>query len=671
VPVPTPVIPAPPAVVVELPGRPEPQGAPAKSGRLVEYGIGDPSPEEQAYVEFVNRARMHPVDEGFILATSDDPDLQAAYQFFQVDLQRVVNEIALYPPVQPLAIEPRLTAAARGHTAYMLTNAVQSHDEYDPATGAFRNSISQRVLGAGYPGNLFGESVYSFARSVLHGHAGFEVDWGTGDPGDGGVQRPPGHRDSNHDARYREIGVGVILGNRTGVFPATTNGTVTPPVITPRQTNTVGPQLVTINFGSRPGLPPLVTGVAYYDINTNGFYDVGEGIPGVRVESPQGGAFATTGRSGGFTVPAAIGPNTVRFLGDGLATVTRDLTLNTAANVKSDLVLPYVGAAVAGPAVASTTSGNLFRVGAVFGASAYEWGAVRIVPFTAVDGAEGGATNFIANVFPGWNPVRTDGTRSSGQRSYQLVLTNNFPDQSLVFRPTFRPGPVASLRLQSYFGFTTTNQIADVDVSTDDGATWSNVSSRRGRGFNVQPSGGTQPVSVPLGAFAGRDIRVRLRFYADGQYYINTTPSFGWHIDDIVFTDVTAGAEPATNAVPAGRTFEFRPGVPGNYELRGRPVVAGRPLPFSVPATVVAQASVAPGGPITLGGLRILPGRRLALDFAMPFGVAGGWTLEGAPAPGGPWSPALAATLTTNTPGAYVFTFDAPVNSGFYRVSVR
>lgn len=84
------------------------------------------------------------------------------------------------------------------------------------------------------------------------------------------------------------------------MIPAVTHIDGTNVVITPAVTNTVGPSLVTLDFGSRADLQPMVTGVVYYDFNTNGFYDVDEGVPGVRVEGPTSGWFAQTRSSGGM-----------------------------------------------------------------------------------------------------------------------------------------------------------------------------------------------------------------------------------------------------------------------------------------------------------------------------------------------------------------------------------
>ena len=43
-----------------------------------EYSIGDPSSVEQMYLEYINRARALPWEEGCLLATVSDPEIQNA-----------------------------------------------------------------------------------------------------------------------------------------------------------------------------------------------------------------------------------------------------------------------------------------------------------------------------------------------------------------------------------------------------------------------------------------------------------------------------------------------------------------------------------------------------------------------------------------------------------------
>ena len=649
--------PAPPAVYLERnpsPVREEGRPVrPADSKALVEYMIGDPTPEEQAYLERVNRARLRPWEEGFLLATSTDPDILEAYRFFSVDLQRAVDEIALYPVVQPLSFEPRLTEAARGHTRYMMERAVQAHEERDPVTGAVVNNIAERVTAAGYPWTAAGESIYAYSRNVEHGHAGFEIDWG---PGDGGVQRPPGHRDNNHNAAFREAGVGVLAGTRT--------------VVTATSTNTVGPQLVTIDFGRRSDTAPKATGVAYYDVDGNGRYDVGEGIPGVRIESAAAGAFATTRRSGGYTVPIPAGAGRLRFLVDSAEVTNVAVTGVLDQNVKVDLALPYVGPVAGGPAIVPAGGVGIFGFVPLPGAVEHRSILSRVDPYSFVDGAEGGATNMDVSVSPGWNPVKT-GAGATGQRWYQMVHATP-ADQSLTVRPVLRPGVTATVQFRSMLGFSTVSQTALVEVSRVGSQEWTAVFTRPGWGTNNFSQTAFANQSASLAAFAGADVRVRFRYrIGNGTYYNQSGPSFGWNLDEIRFTDTEVLGNPVTNSVVAGAPVVLEPEAAGRFELAIQPVLAGVPLPAGRPVSITAGPGAALGGGIVVESLARKPAGGFELVFGLRSGVAAGWFLEGAPSPAGPWAEVGGATRTRTAPGRYRYDLPSDTGTRFLRVSTR
>lgn len=620
---------------------------------LVEYSIGDPSPLEQEYLERINRARSRPWEEGFLLATSTNADVQRAFQFFGVDLQRAIDEIALYPVVQPLSFEPRLTEAARGHTRYMFERGVQEHEERDPVTGAVLNSIGERVTASAYPWTAVGESIFAFAQGVEHGHAGFEIDWG---PGDGGVQRPPGHRDNNHSAAYREVGVGVLEGTRT--------------VVTATSTNTVGPQLVTIDFGRRFETTPKATGVAFYDVNTNGLYDAGEGIPGVRVESPGASAFATTRRSGGYTVPIAEGAGRVRFLIGGNEISGVSVTGVFDRNEKVDLVLPYRAPVPAGPGILPPGGVGVFGFTPLPGAEAHQAVVSRIEPYAFVDGAEGGATNMVAAVSAGWNPVKT-GAGATGQRWYQLVHATP-SDQVLTVLPVLRAGSGATVHFRSMLGFSTTAQTALVEVSRLGSTDWTPVFTRPGWGTNNVSQTTFTNQSASLAAFAGSDIRVRFRYrIGSGLYYNQSGPSFGWNLDEIRFTDTEVLGSRTTNTLALGSPLVLEPESAGRLELAILPVMAGTVLPAGTPTPVAVGAGAVLGGQIVVESFVRRPAGGYEVHVALRGGVAAGWFLEGAPAPGGPWTEVAGATPIHTAPGRR--RFDLPADSGtrFFRVSTR
>ncbi|HMJ07333.1 MAG TPA: FG-GAP-like repeat-containing protein [Chthoniobacterales bacterium] len=274
------------------------------------YSIGSPTPEEQLYLEYINRARANPRAEGIRLAITTDAHVLSSYQYFGVNLVLFQAQLAVLPSLPPLSMNATLTTVARAHTQDMYTNHYQGHNGTDGSTPG------SRIIGSGYTGNAgysYGESVYSYAFSVFYGHAGFEVDWG-GSPATGGMQFPPGHRENTHGA-FRDIGIGVVLGSNQGV----------------------GPQLVTQDFGMRSDSKPLITGVVYQDRNANGFYDLGEGMGGVTVTVTGSSYYAVSASSGGYSVPVpANGTYAVTFSGAQVPSAQRTAVVTGGNNVKLD-----------------------------------------------------------------------------------------------------------------------------------------------------------------------------------------------------------------------------------------------------------------------------------------------------------------------------------------------
>jgi hypothetical protein len=279
------------------------------------YSIGDPTNEEQYYLELINRARANPTVEGVRLATTTDSNVLSAYSSFGVNLVLMQSQFALLPPAPPLSMNATLTTAARAHSQNMLQNNYQGHSGPD---GSLTTRLQNYTAGAN--GWSIGENVYAYSKSVWYGHAGFEVDWG-GSVTSGGMQSPPGHRQNIHSTTFREVGIGVVLGSNGG-------------------SGGVGPQLVTQDFGMVGGLPPFVTGVVYRDLNSNGSYEPGEGVGGVTVTVSNTNSYAVTASSGGYSVPVAGSGNyTVTFSGGSVPTNQKSVSVSNGQNVKSDYVV--------------------------------------------------------------------------------------------------------------------------------------------------------------------------------------------------------------------------------------------------------------------------------------------------------------------------------------------
>ena len=85
----------------------------------------------------------------------------------------------------------------------------------------------------------------------------------------------------------------------------------------------------------------FITGVAYQDNNSNGAYDPGEGIAGVKVTPDHGDWFAVTASAGGYSipVPANSGTYTLTATGGPFNGATATVTVG-GDSVKADWVLP-------------------------------------------------------------------------------------------------------------------------------------------------------------------------------------------------------------------------------------------------------------------------------------------------------------------------------------------
>ncbi|HTI67497.1 MAG TPA: CAP domain-containing protein [Caulobacteraceae bacterium] len=294
-----------------------------------------PSNDEQYLLELINDARLNPLGDAarylgnYAPLTSPVFDIQSAINYFGVSGPTLLNQFAALAPVQPVAWNEQLAAAARGHDAAMIAADQQSHQ----VSG--EGDLGARSNAAGYTGwSVLAENVYAYSTGTLYGHAGFMIDWG---PGSGGMQDPPGHRDNIMNASLREVGVGIVAETN----PATQ----------------VGPQVVTEDFGTRFGSGNFILGAAFFDFSGDGFYSPGEGQGTLNVSLA--GASAASWASGGYTLQtAATGPQTVVFSGAGLAgAVTAAVNLGSATNAKIDIVngtelRTSVSAVVAGPVTA-------------------------------------------------------------------------------------------------------------------------------------------------------------------------------------------------------------------------------------------------------------------------------------------------------------------------------
>lgn len=289
-------------------------------------GTGEPTAQEVALLEFINRARADAIAEADRLASNTDPDVLNAMSYFSVDTALMTSQFAMLTrSVQPLAMNARLLSAARLHSQDMLSNVFQGHTSSATpiAPNAPFDTIGARITRQGYAYSSVSENVYAFAKNPWHAHAAFNIDWGTGT---GGMQDPAGHRLAIHNGLFREVGIGAIAGTNSDGL------------------TTVGPLVVTQDFGVGPGGgQPMITGVTCLDGDNDGFYDEGEGLGNVRIEVDGSSYYAISSEHGAYAVPVpGDGTYRVSFHRPGLPPVSQTVEVSGNMNVKAD----YLGQSI-------------------------------------------------------------------------------------------------------------------------------------------------------------------------------------------------------------------------------------------------------------------------------------------------------------------------------------
>jgi hypothetical protein len=264
-----------------------------------------PDGNEQQMLWLANRARSDPAQEGIWLATEDDPDIAAARTSWGVNVTVLQNDFAAIPAKPPAAFDVRLYNAAKAHSNYIISIDNQTHD-----------GQLQRVDDAGFKWQSWAGIVFGYSKHAVYGHAGFNIDWGSGP---NGMQYPPGHRNAIMSVYgdYANVGYAVVAESNPN--------------------SNVGPLVITGNFcyadtGFANYYNRFLVGTVWTDSNGNDQYDPGEGIGGVSVTPDLGTYYAVTANSGGYSIPiTSAGTYQVTFSGSAVTTpATRTVSIGSA-----------------------------------------------------------------------------------------------------------------------------------------------------------------------------------------------------------------------------------------------------------------------------------------------------------------------------------------------------
>jgi hypothetical protein len=240
-------------------------GAAAQEGKgAYQPPSREPTAEETAILELMNRFRANPKAEGDLIAPPGRNDLGVDWKMFH-------DEVNALKPAPPLVFNLDLLDAARKHSYYMIQNEL-GHVETPGKPGFYGAQPGDRIAASGYKGSGFGENAYKDSQGPWSSHSGFIIDNGPGGPG--GMQPGRGHR-RNMMGSFKEVGPGAVPHGK-------------------------GRLSVTHDFSSRDGR--FAGGVVFIDLNDNQFYDVGEGLGGVAI-SGSDGTSALTWKAGAYVIP--------------------------------------------------------------------------------------------------------------------------------------------------------------------------------------------------------------------------------------------------------------------------------------------------------------------------------------------------------------------------------
>ena len=204
------------------------------------------SAPEQYLIELINRARLDPLAE----AARHNRALNA-------DLAPGTIAVKAY---EPLAPDTRLEDASLFHSEWMLDTDTFSH------TGAGGSNPGERMADASY--DFTGS--WSWAENLAWSGTTGRIDLENiiADQHEG-LYLSEGHRKNTFSDKIREIGVAQVRGDFT------------------HEGTTYDSSMVTLNF-ARTGTDLHLTGVAFRDLDGDGFYSIGEGMGGIGFRTDTG-----------------------------------------------------------------------------------------------------------------------------------------------------------------------------------------------------------------------------------------------------------------------------------------------------------------------------------------------------------------------------------------------
>jgi hypothetical protein len=327
-----------------------------------------------------------------------------------------------------------------------------------------------------------------------------------------------------------------------------------------------------------------------------------------------------------------------------------------------------------GPSTPVVAADNAYTFNAIPEATRYVFRVSGVTPGLWTEGAEDTPAPRVIDRTTGSYSPFTSSLAHTGQKSFHLAFeTFDDNDQVIEVDRWIVPTATSRIRFQNRFRWAeTTSQVA-ADVSTDGGVNWTPVYSRFGNGgtSSIDWESAWTEADIPIGAYAGSTLRVRVRYSYEPftLVFLGVSENYGVFVDQIEVTDAQELTNITETEVPAGDTIVFRPGAPDVYFLQIQPEVAGRLWGYG-PALVVQATETAPTE-IVIDNIQSLPGAEVQVSFTLTGSASpADLALLRAGDPAGPFLPdseAVLENLPEPSQYRYTSTVEGSANA-FFRV---
>jgi hypothetical protein len=303
-------------------------------------------------------------------------------------------------------------------------------------------------------------------------------------------------------------------------------------------------------------------------------------------------------------------------------------------------------------------------------ATGYRARVAQLAPVPVAD-AEGALDDLTITEFGGY-PVVSTTVVADGAASFhlgQMVDNGGLDPQIVELNDRIYVFANAHIDFKSKMAIAGTGQFASLQVSEDDGDSWTTLWTQSGAGQTEEPQFSNE--TADLAAYQSKTIRIRLIFDVNGSAYILPDPSnagfdhVGWFFDDVQVVNGMSLLNATESSVFTQPQFTFNPTQTGSYLLQFQPIVGSRTYPYA-PADQI-QASPAPPQ-VSISSRVMVTDTTVTLQFVPTFTAL--FSVESADSVNGPWTAETSAVINGPGPVQGLFTATIPRNGPirYYRL---